>query len=238
MPTPPGGELRIHLVRHAETLFNVRHQLQGWCDSPLTPRGELQIAALGEHFREIPLVAAFSSDFTRTRTTAHAALAGHASIEPVFTPALREWNFGGWEGQANSALWVPLFERHGFTYGSAGHWDELTADGPDTVLDALAASDPSGLAEDAASVNERLRAAIALITAVPAGDVLVVTHGAVLQSLVPLLVPGARVAPGYPNCGVTTVTLPADRTAGAVGTVGDLDATCAGDPPVPPLALP
>jgi broad specificity phosphatase PhoE len=230
--------LRLHLVRHAETLFNVRHQLQGWCDSPLTPRGLRQIEALGERFREVPLVAAFSSDLTRTRTTALAALAGHPGLEPVFTPALREWNFGGWEGQPNPALWAPLFESRGYTYGSAGHWDELTADGPDAVLDAIAESDPSGLAESAAHVGERLREAVALLTAVPSGDVLVVTHGAVLQSLAPLLVPGARVAPGYPNCGVTTVTLPAAGAAFPAPSIGVLDASCAGEPPVPALALP
>lgn len=238
--TAPGASapaLRLHLVRHAETLFNVRHQLQGWCDSPLTPRGTRQIEALGERFREVPLVAAFASDLTRTRTTALAALAGHPQLEPVYTPDLREWNFGGWEGQPNPALWAPLFEAHGYTYGAAGHWDELTADGPDTVLDAIAASDPSGLAESSVEVGARLRRAVAALLAVGSGDVLVVTHGAVLQSLVPLLVPGARVAPGYPNCGVTTVTLPAVGSAGAAE-VGVLDASCAGEPSDPALVLP
>jgi broad specificity phosphatase PhoE len=213
--------LRIHLVRHAETLFNVRHQLQGWCDSPLTPRGVRQVEALGEWFRDVPLVAAFSSDLTRTRTTAAGALLAHQGITPVWMPELREWNFGGWEGQPNPALWTPLFESRGLSYGTEGHWGQMTVEGPDAVLDLIAASDPAGLAESAAEVNARMRAAVASITSIPSGDVLVVTHGAVLQSLVPLLVAGGRIAPGYPNCGVTTVTID-----GASATISDVDASC------------
>ena len=26
----------LYLLRHGETLFNLRHKIQGWCDSPLT----------------------------------------------------------------------------------------------------------------------------------------------------------------------------------------------------------
>jgi len=216
------GALRIHLVRHGETLFNVRHQLQGWCDSPLTPLGRRQVAALGDHFAQVPLAAAFSSDLTRTRETTAGALSAHPSLVPTWMPELREWHFGGWEGQPNPALWGPLFESRGYTYGSIDHWNAMTADGPETVIDLIAESDPLGLAESAAEVGERMRAAIAAITAVPSGDVLVVSHGAVLQSLVPLLAPGLRIAPGYPNCGVTTLTLTAEGA-----TLGALDASCA-----------
>ena len=29
----------LYLMRHGETLFNVQHKIQGWCDSPLTEKG-------------------------------------------------------------------------------------------------------------------------------------------------------------------------------------------------------
>lgn len=29
----------LYLMRHGETLFNQRHKIQGWCDSPLTENG-------------------------------------------------------------------------------------------------------------------------------------------------------------------------------------------------------
>lgn len=226
--------LRLHLVRHAQTLFNVRHQLQGWCDSPLTPLGVAQAAALGERFRSVPLRAAFSSDLTRTRTTTTAALAGHPEIEPAWMPELREWCFGGWEGQPNEALWGPLFAHRGFQYGVEEHWASIIDPSPEPLIDELAASDPSGLAEDAVTIRSRLQRALQMIVGIGHGDVLVVTHGALLFTMVPMLVPGARVVPGFPNCGVITVTID-----NGVGTLGDADGACAlGDTPAAPLVLP
>ena len=30
----------LYLMRHGQTLFNVRRKIQGWCDSPLTELGK------------------------------------------------------------------------------------------------------------------------------------------------------------------------------------------------------
>jgi broad specificity phosphatase PhoE len=188
---------RIHFVRHAETLFNVNGQLQGWCDSPLTARGEAQVAALGEWMREVPLAAAFMSDLTRTRTTMAGALAGHPQLVPTPMVELREWHFGGWEGQPNASLWEPVFAEHGTVYaaGSAA-FPRITANGFDSLLDAIHRLDPLGRAECAAAVNARMTVALAtvvaaseLATTADAGDILVVTHGAVLGSLLRALMP-------------------------------------------------
>lgn len=35
----------LYLMRHGEALFNRRHRIQGWCDSPLTERGRDQARA-------------------------------------------------------------------------------------------------------------------------------------------------------------------------------------------------
>ena len=32
----------LYLMRHGQTLFNVRRKIQGWCDSPLTELGKQQ----------------------------------------------------------------------------------------------------------------------------------------------------------------------------------------------------
>ncbi|NQX04823.1 histidine phosphatase family protein [Rathayibacter sp. VKM Ac-2856] len=210
----------VHFVRHAQTLFNVNGQLQGWCDSPLTARGERQIAALGERMRGVPLVAAFMSDLTRTRTTAAAALAGHPSIEPVPTTALREWHFGGFEGQPNASLWEPVFADHGYSYVPASaDWPRMTDAGLDTVIDAIHRHDPSGRADTAVSVRQRVEAALALILpAAEHGDVLVVTHGTVLGSLLRAIDPAHRPRAGFPNCGIVPVT---------DGVIGPIDASCA-----------
>lgn len=203
---------RIHFVRHAETLFNVNRQLQGWCDSPLTERGERQVAALGEWMRGVPLTAAFMSDLTRTRTTMAGALVGHPNLEPVPMTALREWHYGGWEGQPNPDMWTPVYADHGLTYKpGSGSWPTLTTDGFDHVIDSIHAHDPLGRAETSAQVRARVETAFETILAEArsgSGDVIVVTHGTMLGSLLRHLVP-TNVSPpsGYPNCGVVTATV-------------------------------
>lgn len=221
---------RLHLVRHAETLFNVNGQLQGWCDSPLTERGERQAAALGERLRHVPLAAAFSSDLTRTRTTAAAALAGHPDVPLTVMAELREWHFGGWEGQTNASLWGPVFRDHGYTYAPASpDWPRMTANGYDTVIDAVHRHDPTRRAETAEQVRVRLVRALEVLTVAAEaaavsgfGDILVVTHGVVLGTLLRHIAPDHILPGGFPNCGLVTVTL-----QGGSVTVGETDASCA-----------
>ncbi|MCS5498220.1 histidine phosphatase family protein [Cnuibacter physcomitrellae] len=228
------GTLRVHLVRHAETLFNLRHLVQGWCDSPLTPRGHRQAAALGRHFAEVPLVAAYSSDLGRARATTSGALAAHSDLDPVCLPELREWDFGGWEGRVGTDLWQPAFAAGGYDHRDREHWRELTGDGAAAMIDLIADSDPSGLAERSASVRARMSAAVATITrAVPEGDVLVMTHGAVLHSLVPALLPGARVPGTFPNGGLVTIT-----RARSGWSIGEVDSGCALFDDVEEIVLP
>jgi broad specificity phosphatase PhoE len=220
---------RVHFVRHAETLFNVNGQLQGWCDSPLTERGERQAAALGEWMRDVPLAAAFTSDLTRTRTTTDAALVGHPSVVATPMKELREWNFGSFEGQPNPSLWVGVFAKHGFEYAPASaEWATMTANGLDSVIDAIHDLDPLGRAESASDVGTRLASGLRTVLDVAEqaaiagrGDVLVVTHGAVLGSILLHLAPDTRLQGGFPNCGIVTVT----RENGAV-TVGGVDGSC------------
>jgi broad specificity phosphatase PhoE len=218
------GDARVHFVRHAETLFNVNGQLQGWCDSPLSARGELQARALGERMRAVPLAAAFASDLTRTRTTAAAALVGHPGIEPVPTTELREWHLGGWEGQPNASLWGPVFAEYGHDYApSSPHWQSMTADGLETVIDTVHRLDPLGRAETAADVRTRLTSGLATILAAAeeahetGGEVLAVTHGMVLGTILRQLVPGHAPKAGFPNCGSVTVTW-----KGGVPSIGEI----------------
>jgi probable phosphoglycerate mutase len=219
------GDARVHFVRHAETLFNVNGQLQGWCDSPLTDRGERQAAALGERLRELPIAAAFTSDLTRTRTTTAAALVGHPDVEPVPMTELREWHLGGWEGKPNAQLWTPVFAEYGYDYAPGSPaWPAMTADGRETVIDTVQRLDPLGRAESAADVRARLTSGLDVILDVAReadGDVLVVTHGMVLGTIVRQLLPGHVLAAGFPNCGTITATWSAgDLSIGAIVDTG------------------
>ena len=41
----------LYLMRHGQTLFNLRRKVQGWCDAPLTNLGVKQAIIAGEYFK-------------------------------------------------------------------------------------------------------------------------------------------------------------------------------------------
>lgn len=43
-------------MRHGETLFNVLHKIQGWCDSPLTSKGIQQALLAKNGLRNIRFI--------------------------------------------------------------------------------------------------------------------------------------------------------------------------------------
>ena len=43
----------LYLMRHGQTLFNLQHKIQGWCDSPLTELGIKQAKVAGKWFKDM-----------------------------------------------------------------------------------------------------------------------------------------------------------------------------------------
>mgnify|MGYP003235840628 CR=1 FL=1 len=42
----------LYLMRHGQTLFNLQHKIQGWCDAPLTQLGIKQAKIASEYFKD------------------------------------------------------------------------------------------------------------------------------------------------------------------------------------------
>lgn len=93
----------ILLIRHGETAWNREQRIQGQKDVPLSPLGEEQARLLAHRLKDVPLAAAYASDSLRARRTAEIALEGRA-VPLAFSSALRERNFGSWEG----LLWTEI----------------------------------------------------------------------------------------------------------------------------------
>ena len=90
---------RLLLIRHAQT--DLAGTFCGSSDPPVNERGELQIQALLERVKHDPFEAVYSSDLQRATATAKAL----ARTLPVITrPALREIDFGAWEGRTWSEI--------------------------------------------------------------------------------------------------------------------------------------
>ena len=43
---------RFYLMRHGQTLFNTLNRIQGWCDSPLTEKGQDQARQVRAYFEK------------------------------------------------------------------------------------------------------------------------------------------------------------------------------------------
>ncbi len=97
--------MRLIVVRHGETLYNVQSRFTGQSDIPLSALGERQAAALGKRLAAEPLAAIAASDLQRARVTAQAIARYHEL--PVQEDAdLREMTFGAWEGATYDEIMV------------------------------------------------------------------------------------------------------------------------------------
>lgn len=93
---------KLYLVRHGQTLFNLKHLIQGWCDSPLTELGRKQARAAAawlseNNFRPDHV---YCSTLNRTEQTAREI----SSLEPVRLDGLREFCYGELEGENMDTL--------------------------------------------------------------------------------------------------------------------------------------
>lgn len=105
----------LYLVRHGETLFNVRRVMQGWIDSPLTELGREQAARVGRYFKHegITFDHAYASTLARTHQTIEAI----TDMPFERDPGLREMHFGEFEAERIELIpprpWNDFFVRYG-----------------------------------------------------------------------------------------------------------------------------
>lgn len=206
-------EVTIYLVRHGKTFLNTTDQVQGWVDSPLTEKGQVQADATGKGMKDITFVAAFSSDLGRQRETAKRILAQNEKATPELQEVvgLREWFYGGYEGKMNAELWTPIYESHGLAYDDeASQYPQLAEQMTNKdIADAIAANDPLQAAESYEDITKRTLEAMDTIVkttqAAGGGNALAVSSGSEIVTILELLVPGQYQGEGISNCSVTVL---------------------------------
>lgn len=87
----------LYLMRHGQTLFNVRRKIQGWCDSPLTELGKQQALKAKENLKGIPFDHYYSSTSERCCDTIELII-GDQYYKRL--KGLKERNFGMFEGES------------------------------------------------------------------------------------------------------------------------------------------
>lgn len=148
--------MKIYLVRHGQTLFNQQKKVQGWCDSPLTQEGILQAVAVSKTLQSISFEYAYSSTSERAMDTMHYILQDR-SVPHAYVKGLKELNFGSLEGEKEADVFtdISVYEKGFEMYGG----------------------------ETLPTCNQRFMACLETIAKSHVGNVLVVTHGGVIMSV-------------------------------------------------------
>lgn len=184
------SEVTIYLTRHGKTMFNNVHRAQGWSDTPLIESGIKVAEQLGRGLKDVEFITAYSSDLGRARQTARIILESKGDTIAINEmEALREACFGDFEGDLDPNMWNPAAQHLGYSSDK-----ELMADlakGNITLkkmLDAVKAVEKSGQAENYQQVKKRMEIALKTIAesakAQGGGNVLVVSHGIAIMSMV------------------------------------------------------
>ena len=90
--------MRLYLVRHGQTDWNVQKRAQGHTDRPLDTIGLQQAKMVGKAFLDLPVERILTSDLRRAHGTAE-EISLRTKIPLEVMANLRERGFGEWEGQ-------------------------------------------------------------------------------------------------------------------------------------------
>jgi broad specificity phosphatase PhoE len=95
--------MKLVIVRHGETEWNVQDKATGKLDSPLTPKGIRQADAIADRLRRLSFTTFYSSDLGRAVQTAN-IIAEVCGKKIIFDSELREWNMGIFQGLTVSEM--------------------------------------------------------------------------------------------------------------------------------------
>ena len=95
--------MKLYIIRHGQTDWNVQGRIQGRQDIPLNAAGRSQAQMLAKGMEKRPVTAIYSSPQLRAMETAK-ALAGNQGVEVIPLPELVEIGYGDWEGRTASDI--------------------------------------------------------------------------------------------------------------------------------------
>ncbi len=180
----------LYLVRHGESLGNLKGIFLGFTDWGLSPRGEEQARMLADAVAGLSFAGVYSSDLSRAMETVRPAADAHG-LPICPDPALREIYAGRWEGQTFDDIMA--------------HFPEDRARWKQDIGNAR----PTG-GESVAELQKRVLSALDRIAAAhPGQSVLIGTHATPIRATVCALRGGGPNSmasiPWVPNCSLTCI---------------------------------
>jgi broad specificity phosphatase PhoE len=94
-------QTQLWLLRHGETEWSLSGAHTGRTDLPLTARGEVRAAAIGNYLKGRPFALVLTSPMQRARETCR--LAGYGAQAQI-DDDLREWDYGDYEGRSTPEI--------------------------------------------------------------------------------------------------------------------------------------
>lgn len=162
--------MKLYLIRHGQTDWNVEGRIQGRQDIPLNDTGRAQALLLARGMEKRPVTAVYTSPQLRALDTARAVAAVHEA--PIHSlPQLAEISYGDWEGRTSR----DILEKDRELYES--WWKHPASVAP-----------PGG--ETLKQVDSRCGQAWDIIRRRMGGDTAVVAHGGTLAHFIVHLLKG------------------------------------------------
>lgn len=150
------------LVRHGQSIWNQVHRIQGQLDPPLSDLGRRQAALLAARLTGRPFAGFYASDLLRAFETAE-IIGGAIDLAPTPLRSLQEVFLGEWEGLTTEEIGA-RYPQAWAAWVKEPRWDLVPGGEGEEAFDIRVA----GALEDIARRHDH-------------GDVLVVTHGGVIQ---------------------------------------------------------
>ncbi|HET6645283.1 MAG TPA: histidine phosphatase family protein [Fimbriimonadales bacterium] len=183
--------LRLLIIRHGQTPYNLAARNQGHTDIELDETGVAQAESLAHSLCQIDIDAIYSSDMKRALRTAQ-TFSDRVGAEVLVDKRLRERNYGSWEG-------MTFEEIHKQDEEAYRRFRQ------DPVLYR------SGGGETGLEVFARVGAFLAeLLRDRPAGSLAIFTHGGTGSAVIAALLHGSprtAAALRLANCGITEITI-------------------------------
>ena len=151
--------VRLYLVRHAESTWNVEGRVQGQADPPLSEQGQAQAARLADRFRGDAVTALYTSPLQRALNTAE-RVAQATGLPVRVDDRLKEHNLGLFTGH----IWADIVEQYP---EFAKAWMEQALDMPGGEKHTALRARAAGVVEDIVAQHAE-------------GRVVVVSHGGLL----------------------------------------------------------
>ncbi|MFT8392486.1 MAG: histidine phosphatase family protein [Liquorilactobacillus ghanensis] len=202
----------VYFVRHGQTMFNYFQRMQGWSDSPLTPRGIQDAKKAGQHLKAVKFAGVYHSDTTRTQRTCEQIIAAnqYSTPQPQTSMNFREQGYGYFEGGDSGQTWLIAGARHKTTT----YQELISKYSIEESRDFLKEVDPFQLAENDQEFWQRLNAGFDILrkNQTDGDQVLVVSHGTTIRSIVHHFAPEIDIISQGPiNGSVTKLVIDNDQ---------------------------